>query len=121
MRATTDRKRVIRITGLTLSVAGLLVAGSALVRFVRSLAQNAVEGSRALTHNPEYYIQIGAYYSRGFTTGFFVCYFLMLFAIIAGQWVDEIRKTRRSAAAAGSPILEAAPSPVLAGLTSVPK
>ena len=111
-----DRKTVIRIAGIALSLAGLLVAAAAFRRFVRSVLLNTLEGGPDLTSFPEYYRQVGAYYARGFTTGFFVCYFLMLFAMIVGSWVDEIRRARRSARA-----LEAAPahgapaSPALAG------
>ena len=94
-----ERKRLVRLSGLALSVAGGGAMVALLVRFILSVARNDVEGSGSLTHIPEYYLQIGAYYSRGFTTGFFLCYFLMLFAVIAGSWVDERLKARRAAAA----------------------
>ena len=100
------------IAGLTVSLAGLAVAASALLRFVRDVANNAVDGGPVLTRFAEYYRQIGVYYGRGFTTGFFVCYFLMLFAMIVGSWVDEIRTTRRAARAASSGVTA---SPALAG------
>jgi hypothetical protein len=121
MPAPADRKKVIRIAGLAVSLAGLLVAGSAFYRFVRSVAGNAVDGSAALTHNPEYYIRIGVYYSRGFTTGFFLCYFLMLFAIIAGSWVDQVRRTRREARAAAELECLQPVTAALTGLSAVPK
>jgi len=94
-----DRKTVIRIAGLAVAGAGALASGAALLRFVRSVVHNNVNGGPSLTQYPEYYRQIGTYYSRGFTTGFFLCYFLMLFAVIAGSWVDERLKARRAAAA----------------------
>ena len=97
MSTTADRKRVIRVTGLVVSAAGFAVAGSAFLRFVRAVAGNAIEGGPALTRYPEYYRQIGHYYARGFTTGFFVCYFLMMLAVIVGSWVDEARRARRAA------------------------
>jgi hypothetical protein len=117
MRDTADRKKVIRLAGLTISLAGLAIAAAALLRFVRSVMHNEVQGGPALTRFPEYYRQIGGYYARGFTTGFFVCYFLMLFAMIVGSWVDEIRRTRRAARVAkAGPQISAAPvSPALAG------
>ena len=93
------RKTVIRIAGLAVAIAGGLASGAALLRFVRSIVRNAIDGGSSLTQYPEYYRQIGTYYSRGFTTGFFFCYFLMLFAVIAGSWVDEHLKARRAAAA----------------------
>ena len=112
MPASADRKTVIRIAGLTVSLAGLAIAASALLRFVRAVANNAVDGGPVLTRFAEYYRQIGVYYARGFTTGFFVCYFLMLFAMIVGSWVDEIRTTRGAARAASSGVTA---SPALAG------
>lgn len=120
MRAPADRKKVIRLTVLGLSLAGLAVAVGAFLRFVHSVAANAVEGGPALTRYAEYYIQIGAYYARGFTTGFFVCYFLMLFAMIVGSWVDEKRRARKNARAASPAIRETARVPGLADEAVVP-
>ncbi|OLC56156.1 MAG: hypothetical protein AUH92_00735 [Acidobacteria bacterium 13_1_40CM_4_69_4] len=97
-----DRKKVIRIAGLAVSTAGLAVAGSGFLRFVRAVAGNAIEGGPALTRYAEYYRQVGHYYARGFTTGFFVCYFLMMLAVIAGSWLDEVRRARRAARATPS-------------------
>jgi len=113
MRAAADRKRVIRITGIAISLAGLAIAAAALLRFVRSIMQNDVQGGAALTRFPEYYRQIGGYYARGFTTGFFACYFLMLFALIVGSWVDEIRRARRALRAA-----QAGPTPGIAPVSA---
>jgi hypothetical protein len=121
MRAPLDRKNVIRLIVLALSLMGLTVAAAAFLRFVHSVAANAVEGGPALTRYAEYYKQIGAYYARGFTTGFFVCYFLMLFAMIVGSWVDEKRRARRDARAAGTAVRETATAPALAGEPVVPE
>jgi hypothetical protein len=121
MSPTTDRKTVIRLSVLALSLSGLTVAAAAFLRFVRSVAANAVEGGPALTRFPEYYRQIGAYYGRGFTTGFFVCYFLMLFAMIVGSWVDEKRRARRDARAALPVIRGTATVPALAAEPVVPE
>jgi hypothetical protein len=103
MPITDDRKKVIRIAGLAVSAAGLAVAAAAFLNFARSVAHNAIAGGPALTRYPEYYRQVGSYYTRGFTTGFFVCYFLMMLAVIVGSWVDEVRRSRRAARAAESP------------------
>jgi hypothetical protein len=113
MQPPPDRKRVIRIAGLVVAIAGSLVMGASVVKFLLSVARNQIDGSRALTIYPEYYLRIGAYYSRGFATGFFLCYFLMLFAIIAGSWVDEHLKARRAArnAAPRAPVVEPIPVP----------
>jgi hypothetical protein len=43
----------------------------------------------------DHYLQIGRFYSRGFTTGFFFCFSLMLVAIAIGTWYDERRRQRR--------------------------
>ena len=43
----------------------------------------------------DHYLQIGRFFSRGFTTGFFFCFSLMLVAIAVGTWYDERRKQRR--------------------------
>jgi len=116
MRLPPDRKTVIRIAGLAISLAGMVVTAAAFRRFVRSVLLNTLEGGSELARFPEYYRQIGAYYARGFTTGFFVCYFLMLFAMIVGSWVDEARKARRSARAPeAAPSPDAPASPALAG------
>jgi len=119
MRATSDRKTVIRVAVLALSVAGLAVAAAALLRFMRSVAANALDGGPALARYPEYYRQIGAYYARGFTTGFFVCYCLMLVAMIAGSWVDERRRARRDVRAADAAMRQAVTA-ALAGEPAVP-
>ena len=94
MRAAVDRKFVIRMAGLVASLIGLALASFALLGFTRSVAQNAIEGGPLLTRHAEYYRQVGSYYARGFTTGFFACYFLMLLALIVGSWVDEVRTAR---------------------------
>jgi hypothetical protein len=105
MPLTDDRKKVIRLTGLAVSFAGLTLALRAFLGFVRAVAGNSIEGGAALLRLPEYYRQVGAYYSRGFITGFFACYCLMMVAIIVGTWVDEIRRTRRAARAAELPAI----------------
>jgi len=121
MRAPLDRKSVIRLIVLAISLAGLTVAAAAFLRFVHSVAANAVEGGPALTRYAEYYKQIGAYYARGFTTGFFACYFLMLLAMIVGSWVDEKRRARKDARAAQPVVRETATAPALAAEPVVPE
>ena len=115
MRGGTDRKNVIRIAGIAVSLAGLAIGAAALLRFLTSVAHNSLAGGPTLARIPEYYRQVGAYYARGFITGFFVCYFLMLLAMIVGSWVDEARKSGRTRRAAESEPTPAAPaSPALA-------
>ncbi|HEU4401716.1 MAG TPA: hypothetical protein VFT43_06385 [Candidatus Polarisedimenticolia bacterium] len=94
-----DRKRVIRISGIAVSLLGGAIMTTLVARFLLSVAHNGLAGGRELTRFPEYYRQIGVHYARGFTAGFFLCYFLMLFAVIAGSWVDECLKARRASRA----------------------
>ena len=102
MPLTDDRKKVIRLTGLAVSIVGLVVALRAFLGFVHAVAGNAIEGGPALMRFPEYYRQVGAYYTRGLITGFFGCYFLMMVAIIIGNWVDELRRNSRATGAVGA-------------------
>jgi hypothetical protein len=120
MRPKADSKKVIRVAVMAASAAGLIVAAGAFLRFVRSVAGNTLEGGPALTHFPEYYRQVGAYYARGFTTGFFVCYFLMLIAMIAGSWVDEKLRARRAARAETRALRETTAASAIATGSAVP-
>ena len=45
----------------------------------------------------------------------------MLFAMIVGSWVDEKRRARRDARAAGTAVRETASVPALAGEPVVPE
>jgi hypothetical protein len=98
-----DHKRVIRVTGILVALGGSATMLAMLVNFLRAVRDNAIEGGPALLRFPEYYRQVGTYYSRGFMTGFFLCYFLTLFAVIVGTWVDQILNARRATAVAGRP------------------
>ena len=110
-----DRKKVIRLAGLAVSIVGLVMALRAFMGFVHAIAGNAIEGSPSLMRFPEYYRQVGAYYTRGLITGFFGCYFLMMVAIIIGTWVDELRRKSRAAGASDTAgALEPSPVPQLA-------
>jgi hypothetical protein len=115
MRIPVDRKNVIRLGVVAISMIGLVVATTSLGRFLRAVAANALPGGPALTRYPEYYRQVGAHYARGFTTGFFVCYFLMLLAMIVGSWVDEMRRARAASPATPPVRSEATRPPALAG------
>jgi hypothetical protein len=115
MRIPVDRKNVIRLCVAVVSLFGLVVATTTLVRFLRAVAANALPGGPLLTRYPEYYRQIGAHYATGFTTGFFVCYFLMLLAMIVGSWVDERRRARAARPEAPLARSEANRPPALVG------
>jgi len=122
MPLTDDRKNVIRLAGLAVSIVGVVVALRAFLGFIHAVAGNAIEGSPALMRFPEYYRQVGAYYTRGLITGFFGCYCLMMVAIIIGNWVDEARRKSRATGAVEplepSPIPQLAAEHVAAGTTA---
>ena len=80
----------------------LLVAGAAGILFGLFGVFDIVETIRTngVTHGEpvglrEHYLQIGWFYTRGFTTGFFLCFSLMLVAIAIGTYYDERRKSRK--------------------------
>jgi hypothetical protein len=95
---------VIGATGVALSALNF----SGMVETIRSngLTSGEPVGLR------EHYLQVGAFYSRGFTTGFFFCFSLMLVAVAVGTWYDERRKARRAVASA---VLAAPPAPSAQG------
>ncbi len=79
----------------------LVVAGAAGVVFslfgfidmIEVFRTNAVTDGQPVGLR-EHYLQLGRFYTRGFTTGFFFCFSLMLVAIAVGTLFDEHRKTR---------------------------
>ncbi len=84
----------------------LVVAGIAGVVFSRFGFFDMIEVIRtnALTDGQpvglrDHYLQVGRFYTRGFTTGFFFCFSLMLVAIAVGTLYDERRKARLAASA----------------------
>lgn len=84
----------------------LVVAGIAGVLFSLVGFFDIVEviRSNGVTHGQpvglrEHYLQIGHFYARGFTTGFFLCFSLMLVAVALGTYFDERRRLRRAGAA----------------------
>ena len=83
----------IRLVLVVVGTAGVLLSAFGLVGIFQTIRTNG------LTHGEEvglreHYLQVGAFYSRGFTTGFFLCFSLMLVAIAIGTWYDERRKAR---------------------------
>ena len=122
MPLTDDRKKVIRLAGLAVSIIGVVITLRAFMGFVHAVAGNTIEGGPELVRFSEYYRQVGAYYTRGLLTGFFGCYFLMMVAIIIGSWVDELRRARRAAAVdrpdGPSPIPQLAAEQLAAGTTA---
>lgn len=84
----------------------LVVAGAAGVVFslfgfidmIEVFRTNAVTDGQPVGLR-DHYLQLGRFYTRGFTTGFFFCFSLMLVAIAVGTLYDERRRTRRRAEA----------------------
>ena len=64
----------------------------------------------------EHYLQIGRFYTRGFTTGFFLCFSLMLVAIAVGTFFDDRRKSRRERLASAALLAGRMDTPILAAL-----
>ncbi|MBI3450048.1 MAG: hypothetical protein HY049_14180 [Acidobacteria bacterium] len=101
---------------LAMIVAGVAGAGLSAVNFLESIG---LIQTNALTDGDpvglrDHYLQIGRFYSRGFTTGFFFCFSLMLVAIAVGTWYDERRKQRRAGAGQRPSLAEARP-PITTG------
>lgn len=80
-------------------IAGILFSSTGFFDFVHVIRSNAVTNGEPVGLR-EHYLQLGAFYSRGFTTGFFFCFSMMLVAVAVGTFYDE-RKRARLAAAAG--------------------
>ena len=84
---------------IVIGIAGVLLSTVGFVDFVQVIRSNAVSDGEPVGLR-EYYLQIGNFYSRGFTTGFFFCFSLMLVAVTIGTWYDDRAKARRARVAA---------------------
>lgn len=107
---------VLIVTGL----AGMLINTVNLFGVFEVIRENRVtNGDGEPVGLREHYLQVGNFYSRGFTTGFFLCFSLMLVAIAVGTWFDERRKAKATSGAVGKPVGGAAspgaPSPITEG------
>ncbi len=85
--------RVHRRIALLLAVAGTGACLIALGAFFREFVENRIPW-RPLLSAREHYLAVGSAFSRGFTTGFFLCFFLMLTAILVGTWFERRRPAR---------------------------
>lgn len=99
---------VVGFAGILLSAAG--VADSIQVFRTNGVTHGDPIGLR------EHYLQLGSFYNRGFTTGFFFCFSLMLVAIAVGTLYDDRRRVRKLAASAHGRALLAGENPPVAGL-----
>jgi len=78
---------------LLLAVPGTLGCVLALAEFFREIIGNRVPW-RPLLSPREHYLAVGSAFSRGFATGFFLCFFLMLVAVAVGTWYEQRREAR---------------------------
>jgi hypothetical protein len=90
---TTTLRWVLIVVGM----AGVLLSTVGFVDFVQVIRSNSVTDGEPVGLQ-DHYLQLGAFYSRGFTTGFFFCFSLMLVAVAIGAWYDERVKARRARA-----------------------
>ena len=82
-----------RMAIVSVSVAGILASGTLVAAFVLSIVQNTLPlptGDFVRGH----YLAIGDSFSDGFMAGFFLCFFMMLCALVIGSWVEERRAAR---------------------------
>jgi len=97
MRAQGEPTRVTRSSRLALIFVGLaggLLSTINFIEIIQLIRTNALTDGEPVGLR-DHYLQIGRFYSRGFTTGFFFCFSLMLVAIAVGTWYDERRRQRR--------------------------
>lgn len=103
-------KPTVRWVLIVVGFAGILLTMARLMDAIQIFRTNGV------THGDpvglrEHYLQLGDFFTRGFTSGFFFCFSLMLVAIGVGTWFDERRKSRKLDAAARARTLLAGENP----------
>jgi len=101
--------RPARFALILAGIAGAIFSSLKFLEIIRVIRTNGLTDGEPVDLR-EHYLQVGTFYSRGFTTGFFFCFSLMLVAIAIGTWYDERRKERRIRMSA-PPILAPAPPP----------
>ena len=84
-----------RRVAVAIAIPGAVCCVVAIAAFLGRIFRNELtspEGAPTRTH----YLQIGDAYTRGFVTGFFLCFFLMVLAVAIGSLFEQ-RRSRRSA------------------------
>jgi len=76
------------------AVPGIVVCLLLLGAFFRKIANNELPWRRGQSLQ-QHYLAVGHAYGRGFATGFFLCFFLMLMAIVVGAWHEQRLAKRR--------------------------
>jgi hypothetical protein len=100
----------VRWVCIVLGIAGVLLSAASFSGVIQTIRTNGLTDGEPVGLR-EHYLQVGAFYSRGFTTGFFLCFSLMLVAIAIGTWYDERRKAKKIETARQAAHLSAAPAP----------
>ncbi len=83
-----------------LALVGLGVCVVGLAGFVWTISSNNLPWHPGLSAR-DYYLEAGRFYSLGFATGFFSCFFLFLLAAVARGWF-RARRGRVVSAAVGT-------------------
>jgi hypothetical protein len=97
-----------RLAFIVAGLAGAILSAINFLEMIRIIRSNGVTDGEPVGLR-DHYLQIGRFYSRGFTTGFFFCFSLMLVAIAIGTWYDERKKQRRPGAASPTVLADARP------------
>jgi hypothetical protein len=78
-------------------MAGLAVCGTGLVGFIWAIFENNLPWHPGLSAR-DYYQNVGQFYSLGFVTGFFICFFLILLAAVVRWWIRSRQPSPGAAA-----------------------
>lgn len=70
---------------------GAIVCFTALFGFLATMRDNNLPWRTGDTPR-DFYLAVGESYSRGFTVGFFLCFFLILMAVCVGRWLERRRE-----------------------------
>ncbi len=70
---------------LVVAIPGLIASLLSVATFLSKVEENGLAWHPDQSPQ-EHYLAVGAAYSQGFGAGFFLCFFLILIAIVAGSW-----------------------------------
>jgi hypothetical protein len=84
-----------RLVSIVIGVVGAVGSVLALADFLLKIRWNRLELPEAAT-TQAFYQSVGTAYSRGFTSGFALCFFLTLLAVAVGTWLEGRKGSARS-------------------------